>query len=278
MSDTARTPRRRSERRALGQRRPRPSRTRRAGAKTRRQRACHSTSPAVAAADRRNPRPRSPRIGEQHAVTATHSAFAVAARRPEARPHDATEAMSAARITLGASPTSTLYVTMRRRSPLHAPPTRARPQRERDRGATSVMLKPGSQADGRATDANALFSSAESPALASTIPSRCSLWLRHEMRSGRARSAAARTDKSARDLRRHRTEHKPRVTPTAAAHAHDHSDRRGPSALAMPSRARTALIAPSANASCTATSAASAIAAARGPWRSGAITGAHVNA
>src|SRR5438132_4329570 len=43
-------------------------------------------------------------------ATASARALSVAARRPKARPRDATTAMTAARATLGASPTRTLYV------------------------------------------------------------------------------------------------------------------------------------------------------------------------
>src|SRR5688500_3139325 len=106
--------------------------------------ACQSTRPAVAAADSTNPRSAiAAGSANSIAVTATHSAFAVAARRPEARPHDATDAMSAARITLGARPTRTLYSTIAPTVATAHAVGRARPRSASATAVpTSVMLNP----------------------------------------------------------------------------------------------------------------------------------------
>src|SRR6266481_3909925 len=105
--------------------------------------ACHSTRPAVAVAESRKPRsPIAAGSAKSIAVTATQSAFAVAARRPEARPHDATDAMTAARITLGASPTSRLYDTIAATVATARTAGRARPRSASATAVpTSVMLK-----------------------------------------------------------------------------------------------------------------------------------------
>src|SRR2546430_4373376 len=77
------------------------------------------------------------------AVTAAQSAFAVAARRPLTMPHVATADISAARNTLGPSPTRRLYA----RTAMTAMTARTiglvRPRSARDTpAATRVMLNP----------------------------------------------------------------------------------------------------------------------------------------
>src|SRR5438105_1438971 len=68
--------------------------------------------PAVAVADRRNPTsPIADASMLTIVATASASALSVAGRRPNASPRDATTAITAARATLGASPTRTLYAS-----------------------------------------------------------------------------------------------------------------------------------------------------------------------
>src|SRR2546423_15675825 len=76
-------------------------------------------------------------------ATASASALAVAGRRPNARPSDATTAMTAARATLGASPTKMLYA---RTQDTVIKAVIVGPRRPRARSPTAaarrVMLKP----------------------------------------------------------------------------------------------------------------------------------------
>ncbi len=221
--------------------------------------ACHSTRPAVAVAESTKPRSAiAAGSAKSMAVTATQSAFAVAARRPEASPTDATDAISAARMTLGARPTSRLYATIAATVATARVVGRARPRSAMATAVpTSVMLKP--EIASRCVvplTANAYARSAETLARSpSTIPSRMPLsGSGTSSRRGRARSARIPSSATSCVMSRPGTgpSTSRAVTPTAEAHAHAQSDRRGRSALASASAAQaTAMTVPSTRASGT---------------------------
>jgi len=100
--------------------------------------------PAVAVADSRNPTsPIADASIPTIVATASASALSVAGRRPKARPSDATTAMTAARATLGASPTRTLYARTHETVSEAVIAGRVRPRATSATAvATRVMLKP----------------------------------------------------------------------------------------------------------------------------------------
>src|SRR5437867_12243279 len=76
-------------------------------------------------------------------ATASASALSVAGRRPKARPTDATTAMTAARATLGARPTRTLYASTHETVRDAVTAGRTRPRASSATAvATRVMLNP----------------------------------------------------------------------------------------------------------------------------------------
>lgn len=104
----------------------------------------HATSPAVAATLRMKPTS-STANGSMTSIarTAAASAFAASPRRPMARARAPTLAMSAARPTLGAGPTSRLYIATAATVVVATASAGTRPRRPNATAvATSVMLKP----------------------------------------------------------------------------------------------------------------------------------------
>ena len=98
----------------------------------------------MAVADSRNPTsPIADASMPTIVATASASALSVAARRPKARPSDATTAITAARATLGASPTRTLYARTHKMVSEAVIAGRTRPRATSATAvATRVMLKP----------------------------------------------------------------------------------------------------------------------------------------